>query len=78
VKQFEGKRLKIRGQGNKDQFFVTEGQLRYLEPRAALVCDDANLAYIEVEPEVMQVLAAARGSDLNAVQMRSILQGRER
>lgn len=76
VKQYEGKRLKVRGRDKMDQFFVAEGQLRYLEPSAAMVCDEANIAYIEIEPDVMQVLAAARGSDLNAVQMRSILQRR--
>jgi hypothetical protein len=73
LKKYEGKRVKVRGFGSKDQFFLWRGQLHYLELSAALVCDELNLAFIEIEAPEMELLAGARGSDLNAAQMRSVL-----
>lgn len=70
--KYEGKRVKVFGKNNPDQYFVHQGRTHYLEPGAGVVCDNANLAYVSIEPEEGKVLLSNPGETLNDVQMRAL------
>lgn len=75
--KLEGKRIKARGHGHDDQYWVAQGQIRYLHQGAASICDEATIDYEKIDPHVMELLLKSRGSDLDASQMRAVLMRRE-
>ncbi|OIR05100.1 hypothetical protein GALL_126580 [mine drainage metagenome] len=71
--QYEGKRVKARGQQNREQYFVYKGYTHYLEPDAAQVCESARIPYTPVEPEDLAVLCGKLDDSLGTLQMKAIL-----
>jgi hypothetical protein len=71
--RYDGKRVKEQGPDKVNQYFI-KGQLaHYLGLDAAIVCEEANIPVIEINSREMALLMAARGSDMNAEQMRAAL-----
>ena len=73
IAKYEGLRVKIRDYREKDQYFVHRGEAHYLEVSAALICDEKNIPFAEIESEEMAILMSLRGSDLNGARIRAIL-----
>ncbi len=74
LKKYEGRRIKAKGIDRKEQFFVLNGELHYMEIGAAEVCEKHGLPYLVLDNDEEFILVQAqKGDDLNALQMATVL-----
>jgi hypothetical protein len=71
--RYANKRVKSSAAHKPDQYFVYQNRAHYIDPSAAKVCEDAQMAYKEIDPEEEEVLFTALGNPWNALQMKSAL-----
>ncbi|HLG37851.1 MAG TPA: CHAT domain-containing protein [Nitrososphaera sp.] len=75
IAEYEGQRIKAKGNDRKDQFFVHKGELHYIDLGAAEICEKQGLPYKDLKAEEEFILTqAARGDDYNGLQMKAVLE----
>ncbi len=75
VRKYEGQRIKAKGNDRKDQFFMLNGELHYIDLGAAEICEKHDLPYKVLEVEEEFILSQApKGDDYNALQMKAELE----
>ena len=74
LRKYEGQRVKAKGNDRKQQFFISKGELHYIDLGAAEVCENSALPYqiLNIDEEFI-LSEAPRGDAYNALQMKAVL-----
>lgn len=72
-KKYEGRRVKMRSEFRKEQYYVRKRRIHYLTPEAASVCDECGLHLELIEENEERILSSSFGETFDAALMRGAL-----